>query len=36
LTDQGQEFLHTWVVSIRHTHQLLDRFLSEYETLFPK
>ena len=36
LTDQGQEFLHTWAVTIRHTHQSLDRFLSEYETLFPK
>lgn len=36
LTDQGQEFLHTWAVTIHHTHQLLDRFLSEYETLFPK
>jgi PadR family transcriptional regulator PadR len=36
LTDQGQELLHAWVVTIRHTHQSLDRFLSEYETLFPK
>ena len=36
LTDQGQEFLHAWAVTIHHTHQSLDRFLSEYETLFPK
>jgi len=36
LTDQGQEFLQAWAVTIRHTNQLLDRFLSEYETLFPK
>ncbi len=36
LTDQGQEFLHAWAVTIRHTHQLLNRFLSEYGTLFSK
>jgi PadR family transcriptional regulator PadR len=36
LTDQGQEFLRTWEVTIRHTHQRLGRFLSEYKTLFPK
>jgi PadR family transcriptional regulator, regulatory protein PadR len=34
LTDQGYEFLHTWAVTIRQTHQSLARFLSEYETLF--
>jgi PadR family transcriptional regulator PadR len=36
LTDQGQEFLHTWAVIIHQTRQSLDRFMSEYETLFPK
>jgi PadR family transcriptional regulator PadR len=36
LTDQGQEFLHAWAVTIHQTQQSLDRFLSEYETLFPK
>jgi PadR family transcriptional regulator PadR len=36
LTDQGQEFLHAWAVTIHHTHQSLDRFLSDYKTLFPK
>jgi len=35
LTEQGQEFLHAWAVIIRHTHQSLERFLSEYKTLFP-
>ncbi len=35
LTDQGLEFLHTWVVTIHQTRQSLDRFLSEYKTLFP-
>ncbi len=36
LTDQGLEFLHTWVVIIKQTHQSLGRFLSDYLTLFPK
>ena len=34
LTDQGYEFLHTWVVAIQQTQKSLDRFLSEYKTLF--
>jgi len=36
LTDQGMEFLHAWAITINQTHQSLVRFLSEYETLFPK
>ncbi len=36
LTDQGMEYLHTWVVTIRGIRQSLDHFLSDYETLFPK
>jgi PadR family transcriptional regulator PadR len=36
LTDQGMEFLHAWAATIHQTHQSLDRFLSDYETLFPK
>ena len=36
LTDQGQEFLHTWAVIIQQTRQSLDRFISEYNNLFPK
>jgi len=36
LTDQGREFLHTWAVIIHQTRQSLDRFMSEYESLFPK
>jgi len=36
LTDQGKEFLHVWAVTINQTHQSLSRFLSDYETLFPK
>jgi PadR family transcriptional regulator, regulatory protein PadR len=36
LTDQGMEFLYTWAVTIRSIHELLDHFLSDYETLFPK
>ena len=36
LTDQGMEYLHTWAVTIRGIRQSLDRFLSDYETLFPK
>lgn len=36
LTDQGLEFLHTWAVTIKQTHQSLSRFLSDYQTLFPK
>jgi PadR family transcriptional regulator PadR len=36
LTDQGTEFLHTWAATIYQTRQSLSRFLSDYETLFPK
>ena len=36
LTDQGREFLHAWAVTIKQTNQSLDRFLSDYLTLFPK
>jgi len=36
LTEQGQEFLHAWAATIHQTHQSLGRFLSDYETLFPK
>ena len=36
LTDQGMEFLHAWAITINQTHQSLVRFLSEYETRFPK
>jgi PadR family transcriptional regulator PadR len=36
LTDQGLEFLHAWAVTIQQTRQSLGRFVSEYETLFPK
>ena len=36
LTDQGKEFLHAWAATISQTYQSLGRFLSEYETLFPK
>ena len=36
LTGQGLEFLHAWAVTIHQTRQSLDRFMSEYETLFPK
>jgi PadR family transcriptional regulator, regulatory protein PadR len=36
LTDQGVEFLHTWAVTVSQTHHLLDRFLADYETLYPK
>jgi len=33
LTDQGLEYLHTWVAIIQQTHQSLGRFLSDYHTL---
>jgi poly-beta-hydroxybutyrate-responsive repressor len=36
ITDQGREFLHAWAATICQTHQSLSRFLSEYDTLFPK
>jgi len=36
LTDQGLEFLHTWVAVIQQTQKSLDRFLSEYKTQFPE
>jgi DNA-binding PadR family transcriptional regulator len=35
LTDQGMEFLHAWAATIHQTKQSLDRFLSDYENLFP-
>ena len=34
LTDQGLEYLHAWAVSLQQIHHFLDRFLSEYRTLF--
>jgi poly-beta-hydroxybutyrate-responsive repressor len=36
MTDQGLDFLQTWVVTIHQTQQMLGQFLSEYESLFPK
>lgn len=36
LTDQGLDFLHAWAVTIQQTRQGLERFLSEYQNLFPK
>jgi poly-beta-hydroxybutyrate-responsive repressor len=36
LSDQGLEFLHAWAVTVTQTHQSLGRFLSDYQTLFPK
>jgi len=36
LTDQGTEFLHAWAATVNQTHQSLGRFLSDYDTLFPK
>jgi PadR family transcriptional regulator PadR len=36
ITDQGLEFLQAWSATIHQTHQSLSRFLSDYETLFPK
>ena len=36
ITDQGREFLHAWAATICQAHQSLSRFLSEYDTLFPK
>ncbi len=36
LTDQGQEFLHTWAVIIRQTYKSLNQFLTDYEILFVK
>ena len=36
LTDLGVELLHAWAVSVKHTHQSLNLFLTDYETLFPK
>jgi PadR family transcriptional regulator, regulatory protein PadR len=36
LTDLGLEFLHAWAVTIQQTRQSLERFLAEYQTLFPK
>ncbi len=36
ITEHGVDHLHAWMVSIRKTRQLLDDFLREYESLFPK
>jgi PadR family transcriptional regulator PadR len=36
LTDQGLDYLHAWAVTLNQTNQSLTRFLSDYETLFPK
>ncbi|OGO61975.1 MAG: hypothetical protein A2029_02390 [Chloroflexi bacterium RBG_19FT_COMBO_47_9] len=36
LTDLGVDFLHTWAAVIQQTQKSLDRFLSEYKTLFPE
>ncbi|MFZ6027130.1 MAG: helix-turn-helix transcriptional regulator [Chloroflexota bacterium] len=36
LTDLGLEFLHAWAVTIHQTQQSLERFMSDYRTLFPK
>ena len=36
ISDQGVEHLHSWMVSIRKTRQLLDDFLEEYESHFSK
>jgi poly-beta-hydroxybutyrate-responsive repressor len=35
LTDLGRDFLNVWAVTIRQTQMSLNRFLSEYENLFP-
>ena len=34
LTDQGLEYLHTWIAIVEQTHQSLGRFLSDYHALF--
>jgi PadR family transcriptional regulator PadR len=34
ITEEGLEYLHTWVVDIRHTRQRLERFLAAYEAQF--
>ena len=34
LTDQGLEYLHAWMATIKQTHQSLGRFLSDYQALF--
>jgi PadR family transcriptional regulator, regulatory protein PadR len=36
LTGLGLEFLHVWAATIHHTQQSLERFLSEYKSLFSK
>lgn len=36
LSGLGREFLHAWAATIHQTHQSLSRFLSDYETIFPK
>jgi PadR family transcriptional regulator, regulatory protein PadR len=36
LTDPGLDFLHAWAATIHNTQQSLERFLSEYKSLFSK
>ena len=36
LTEQGLELLHAWAATIHQTQQSLERFMSEYQTLYPK
>jgi PadR family transcriptional regulator PadR len=31
ITDEGQEYLHTWAINIRRTRERLERFLADYE-----
>ena len=32
ITNEGLDYIHIWAVEIRDTPQLLESFLSEYET----
>ena len=34
ITPEGEEYLHTWAVSIRRTRKQLDSFLDDYEAQF--
>jgi DNA-binding PadR family transcriptional regulator len=34
ITAEGLDCLHAWAVNMRRTRERLDRFLSDYETLF--
>lgn len=36
LTEQGLEYLHSWAVTLYHTHEALGRFLSDYQILYPR